>query len=245
MGSRFVISRQSFECSTLGGWIATRSGGHFATRYTHIDDLVESLRVITPKGVIETRRLPGWGRAKPDRLLMSFGRHSQHHPRTWMRLQDRARFRADGAVQFTDFSTAARRCSNLRRGLCPANAASSKRKRRANTGAADGNVAIMVLAFHSGDHPVEPWMKRAHECSSITARDQKSRLHLTLTAKARPAPGAMPLFACPLRASAPFNGARQRYVRNCDRLGAVEVIPRQGQGRDRARHRRGDGRPAR
>ena len=36
---------QSFECSTLGGWIATRSGGHFATLYTHIDDLVESLRV--------------------------------------------------------------------------------------------------------------------------------------------------------------------------------------------------------
>ena len=44
---------QSFECSTLGGWIATRSGGHFATLYTHIDDLVESLRVITPQGVIE------------------------------------------------------------------------------------------------------------------------------------------------------------------------------------------------
>ena len=39
----------SFECSTLGGWIATRSGGHFATLYTHIDDLVELLRVITPK----------------------------------------------------------------------------------------------------------------------------------------------------------------------------------------------------
>src|SRR5271169_7185524 len=48
---------QSFEYSTLGGWIATRSGGHFASLYTHIDDLVESLRVVTPKGVIETRRL--------------------------------------------------------------------------------------------------------------------------------------------------------------------------------------------
>jgi alkyldihydroxyacetonephosphate synthase len=41
---------QSFECSTLGGWIATRSGGHFASLYTHIDDFVESLRVVTPKG---------------------------------------------------------------------------------------------------------------------------------------------------------------------------------------------------
>src|SRR6185295_12624377 len=34
---------QSFEFSSLGGWIATRSGGHFATLYTHIDDFVESI----------------------------------------------------------------------------------------------------------------------------------------------------------------------------------------------------------
>ena len=52
---------QSFEFSTLGGWIATRSGGHFATLYTHIDDFVESIRTITPAGVMESRRLPGSG----------------------------------------------------------------------------------------------------------------------------------------------------------------------------------------
>ncbi len=42
---------QSFEFSTLGGWLATRSGGHYASLYTHIDDFVESLRVVTPGGV--------------------------------------------------------------------------------------------------------------------------------------------------------------------------------------------------
>jgi len=41
---------QSYEFSTLGGWIATRSGGHYASRYTHIDDFVESVRVVTPAG---------------------------------------------------------------------------------------------------------------------------------------------------------------------------------------------------
>ena len=41
---------QSFEYSTLGGWVATRAGGHFATLYTHVDDLVESVRAITPRG---------------------------------------------------------------------------------------------------------------------------------------------------------------------------------------------------
>ena len=41
---------QSFELSTLGGWLATRAGGHFATLWTHIDDLTESIRAITPSG---------------------------------------------------------------------------------------------------------------------------------------------------------------------------------------------------
>lgn len=40
---------QSFELATLGGWIATRAGGHFATLWTHIDDVVESIRAITPR----------------------------------------------------------------------------------------------------------------------------------------------------------------------------------------------------
>src|SRR5437588_574928 len=62
---------QSYECSTLGGWIATRSGGHYATLYTHIDDFVESLRVVTPRGVLESRRLPGSGAGpSPDRLFL-------------------------------------------------------------------------------------------------------------------------------------------------------------------------------
>ena len=57
---------QSFEWSTLGGWIATRSGGHFATLHTHIDEFVESVRVVTPRGVLQTRRLPASG-AGPSR----------------------------------------------------------------------------------------------------------------------------------------------------------------------------------
>src|SRR5436190_16244259 len=62
---------QSFEFSTLGGWLATRSGGHYASVYTHIDDLVESIRAITPRGVLESRRLPGSGAGpSPDRMLL-------------------------------------------------------------------------------------------------------------------------------------------------------------------------------
>src|SRR5204862_1675547 len=61
---------QSYELSTLGGWIATRAGGHFATVRTHIEDFVESVRAITPAGVWASRRLPGSGAGPgPHRLL--------------------------------------------------------------------------------------------------------------------------------------------------------------------------------
>ncbi len=53
---------QSFELSTLGGWIATRAGGHFATGPTHIDDLVESVRAITPSGRVGVAAPAGVGR---------------------------------------------------------------------------------------------------------------------------------------------------------------------------------------
>ena len=40
---------QSYEFSTLGGWIDPRRG-HYAMQYTHIDDFVECTRLVTPQG---------------------------------------------------------------------------------------------------------------------------------------------------------------------------------------------------
>ncbi|MBI2027428.1 MAG: FAD-binding oxidoreductase [Deltaproteobacteria bacterium] len=49
---------QSFEFSTLGGWIATRSAGHSSNHYGRIEDLVLSLKVATPQGILETKPHP-------------------------------------------------------------------------------------------------------------------------------------------------------------------------------------------
>ncbi|MGH7115545.1 MAG: FAD-binding oxidoreductase, partial [Stellaceae bacterium] len=157
---------QSFEYSTLGGWIATRSGGHFASLHTHIDDFVESLRVVTPQGPIETRRLPGSGAGpSPDRLLIGSEGILGVITEAWMRLQDRPRFRAGGAVRFTDFFTAARAVKAIAQaGLYPANCRILDPREAANTGAGDGSAAILVLAFESGDHPLDGWIARALEC---------------------------------------------------------------------------------
>jgi alkyldihydroxyacetonephosphate synthase len=49
---------QSFEFSTVGGWVATRSAGQASTGYGRIDDLVESVSCITPTGALKTRDVP-------------------------------------------------------------------------------------------------------------------------------------------------------------------------------------------
>jgi alkyldihydroxyacetonephosphate synthase len=157
---------QSFEYSTLGGWIATRGGGHFATLYTHIDDLVESLRTVTPNGILESRRLPGSGAGpSPDRMMIGSEGILGIITQAWMRLQDRPTFRAGGAVRFADFFAAARAVRAVSQaGLYPSNCRILDPAEAYNTGAADGSVAVMVLAFESADHDLTPWMKRALEC---------------------------------------------------------------------------------
>src|SRR5690349_14763670 len=112
---------QSFEYSTLGGWIATRAGGHFATLYTHIDDLVESVRAITPRGTWESRRLPGSGAGpSPDRMLIGSEGIIGAIAEAWVRVRPRPEFKSSCGVEFDDFRAAARAvCEISQSGLYP------------------------------------------------------------------------------------------------------------------------------
>ena len=101
---------QSFEYSTLGGWIATRAGGHFATLETHIDDLVESVRAITPRGTWESRRLPGSGAGpSPDRMLIGSEGILGVDRRGLGAGAAAARVQGLGGVEFGDFLAGRRR----------------------------------------------------------------------------------------------------------------------------------------
>ncbi|BAS26312.1 FAD-binding oxidoreductase [Limnochorda pilosa] len=57
-GLAFRHCPQSYTCSTVGGWIATRAGGRSATLCGKIETAVESMRVVTPRGRVETRKVP-------------------------------------------------------------------------------------------------------------------------------------------------------------------------------------------
>jgi alkyldihydroxyacetonephosphate synthase len=157
---------QSFEFSTLGGWIATRAGGHFATLYTHIDDLVESIRALTPaKGVWESRRLPGSGAGiSPDRLLIGSEGILGVITEAWVRVQARPVFKASAPVHFETFARGAEAVRAISQaGLYPSNCRLLDPTEAAITGSATNNKALLVLGFESADHPVDAWMERALE----------------------------------------------------------------------------------
>jgi len=154
---------QSFAHSTLGGWIATRSAGHYASLRTHIDDFVESLRVVTPRGTLETRRLPGSGAGpSPDRLFIGSEGTLGVISEAWVRLTPRPRFRAGSSVWFADFFAAARAVrAIIQAGIFPANCRILDPDEARNTGAGDGSAALMVLGFEGWDGPLDDPHARA------------------------------------------------------------------------------------
>lgn len=54
---------QSFEYSTVGGWVAARGAGQASTGYGKIEDMVLAMRVLTPEGNIETKAYPKMAQA--------------------------------------------------------------------------------------------------------------------------------------------------------------------------------------
>ena len=156
---------QSFEFSTLGGWIATRSGGHFATLLTHIDDLVESIRTVTPAGTMESRRLPGSGAGpSPDRMIIGSEGALGVIAEAWMRLQHRPRFRGGTVFGFPDFFAAAGAVRAVgQAGLYPSNLRLIDNNEAGIYGINNYEETLLILAFESADHPVDAWMLRAVE----------------------------------------------------------------------------------
>ncbi len=74
---------QSFEYSTLGGWVATRSVGQQSYRYGRIDEMLLGCEVETPAGTLTLPAIPA-SAAGPDlrhSILGSEGRPGSDHPR--------------------------------------------------------------------------------------------------------------------------------------------------------------------
>ncbi len=145
---------QSFRFSTLGGWIATRSGGHYATNHTHIDDFVESVRMLTPQGWWESRRLPGSGAGpSPDRMVIGSEGILGVITEAWMRLQRRPTFRATAGITFPTWAAgtdAVRQIVQAK--LWPANCRILDPAEAERAAGLDGTASLVIVGFESAEH---------------------------------------------------------------------------------------------
>jgi alkyldihydroxyacetonephosphate synthase len=161
---------QSFEWSSLGGWIVTRSGGHYATNHTHIDDFVESVRMVTPKGVWESRRLPGSGAGpSPDRMVLGSEGILGIVTEAWMRIQARPKFRSSAGLTFDSWEAgynAARAVVQTK--LWPANCRLLDPTEAGSAAGLKGDEALLIVGFESAEipqeQPIREAVKLAREC---------------------------------------------------------------------------------
>jgi len=156
---------QSFEFSTLGGWLATRAGGHYATGPTRIDELAHAVTMITPRGTLATHRHPGSGAGpEPARLVIGSEGALGVITEAWMRVVPRPRWRASASVAYRDFAAGVAAARALAQsGLYPSNCrlldANEARMHRVRF---DGT-SVLLIGFESADHPLGPWLARAVE----------------------------------------------------------------------------------
>ena len=154
---------QSFELSTLGGWIATRAGGHIATLYTHIDELVHTARMVTPRGLWASKSFPASGAGSdPNRWVCGSENTLGVITKTWMRVLPRPVFRANASLHFADFGRAVNATREISQsGLYPANCRLLDAQEAMLNGVSGDGSAVLILAFESADHPLDAWIDRA------------------------------------------------------------------------------------
>jgi len=154
---------QSFEFSTLGGWLATRAGGHFATVYTHIDDLTAGIRMVAGTGAVwESRPLPGSGAGPaPDRWVLGSEGALGIITSAWMRVRPRPPFKGSAGVHFATFEAAVEAARVVAQsGLFPSNCRLLDPMEARLAFVASG-AAVLLLGFEAADRPVRDALEAA------------------------------------------------------------------------------------
>ncbi|MEZ4475427.1 MAG: FAD-binding oxidoreductase [bacterium] len=154
---------QSFEFSTVG--LAGDAGrGHFATLYTHIDELTAGIRLRTATGAVwESRPLPGSGAGpSPDRLVLGSEGTLGVITSGWLRVRPRPRFRASAGVHFRSFEAAVEATRAVAQsGLYPSGCRLlDPTEALLNQVATDGS-AVLLLAFESAHRSVRGPLEEA------------------------------------------------------------------------------------
>jgi len=191
---------QSFDISTVGGWVACRGAGQYSTRYGKIEDMVVGLEVVLADGtVVLTGGAPA-AAAGPDLTEVFLGSEGTLGviTRAWLCAHPLPEFRATAAYRFPTFAKGIEACRQLiRAGATPAvlrlyDGSESKRSHEGDGTQAtllvldEGNEQLVTATMHivqqyatSNDAItadtalVEKWLSHRNDTSALQSLTKK------------------------------------------------------------------------
>ena len=114
---------QSFDISTVGGWVACRGAGQYSTRYGKIEDMVVGLEVVLANGdVVRTGGAPA-SAIGPDLTSLFVGSEGTLGviTKVWLRAHPVAQYQARASYVFPSFVDGVNACrDSVRNGATPA-----------------------------------------------------------------------------------------------------------------------------
>lgn len=171
---------QSFDISTVGGWVACRGAGQYSTRYGKIEDMVHALEAVLADGtVVRTGGAPA-GAVGPDlsQLLLGSEGTLAVITRVWLRAHPLPEAERRAAYSFDTFTDGLEACRRIiRAGSTPAvlrlyDGAESKRSH-----GGDGTRSYLLVLDEGTEAIVDATMSVLHDvCASMDARTESTDL---------------------------------------------------------------------
>ncbi|MSO32370.1 MAG: FAD-binding oxidoreductase [Ilumatobacteraceae bacterium] len=157
---------QSFDISTVGGWVACRGAGQYSTRYGKIEDMVAALEVVLADGtIIHTGGAPA-GAVGPDLTQIFLGSEGTLGiiTKVWLRAHPKPHYQQRAAYTFASFADGINAVRTLiRDGATPAvlRLYDGSESKRSHGG--DGTTATLLVLDEANQSLVETTMSMIHE----------------------------------------------------------------------------------
>lgn len=157
---------QSFDISTVGGWVACRGAGQFSTRYGKIEDMVVALEVVLANGSIITTGGAPASATGPDLTSIFVGSEGTLGivTRIWLRARPLPQHERRAAYSFTSFNDGISACRDVvRAGATPAVLRLYDKQESARSHGTDGSTCTLLVLDEGDEVLVDATMRITDE----------------------------------------------------------------------------------
>lgn len=159
---------QSFDISTVGGWVACRGAGQYSTRYGKIEDMVVGLEVVLANGdIVRTGGAPA-AAIGPDLTSLFVGSEGTLGviTKVWLRAHPLAQFQARAAYVFPSFADGMHACrDSVRNGATPAVLRLYDEIESKRSHGLDGTLCTLLVLDEGDERLVKATLDIVRECA--------------------------------------------------------------------------------